>query len=81
MLEAVIDDIAAIAKFLHDGIGLFCDVDLKADMPKDVVRVEFGDGNDGDEIDERGTVLAIVCESSLTFFVSDEMFSERGYCV
>ncbi len=53
--------------------GLLDEVDLEADEEVDLARVGPRDGNDGDEIDERAAILAIVDEARLAFAESGQM--------
>ena len=79
---AVIDDVGAVDESAQDGVGLLSEVYLEADVVDNIVGLLRGvvdaawDGNDGDEVDEGGAVLAVVDHAGLALLVCGQGGSE-----
>jgi len=83
-MGGVVDEVAAVAQLLEDGVGLLGEVDLEADVVDDV-GVLVGetceaaeDGDDGDEVDKGGAVLPVVEDGGLALLVGGEVLLEVG---
>lgn len=83
-LIRVVDDVSAILELAEDGLGLFGEINLEADVIDDVIRL-FGrivyaaaEGDNRDHVDEGGTVLAVVDHADLTLLVGDDVFAHVG---
>jgi len=80
----VVDHVTPVPEFLQDSVRLLCEVNLEADMKDDIILFLGAVGNatsdrdDGDKIDEGGTILSIVDKIRLALLVVGETLLHIG---